>query len=249
MAGWYPGHMVATQKTIRELAPFVSAFVEVVDARAPEATRHRPLRGWVGKTPLILVLNKAELADPDTTEEWVSHYREQGFLAALPISALEPGSEAALKRLLARLLPAPRRLSVVGVPNVGKSTLLNRMVGRHRVATGAKPGLTRGPQWVRPGGGWEWLDLPGVLTPSKSKDWRLGALGVVALEPEATDEVALEIVGVVPELARIGLSAFGRRRGCIARGGDVDLRRAAEAVITDFRRGKFGRLSLERPGA
>lgn len=247
MAGWYPGHMVATQKTIRELAPFVSAFLEVVDARAPEATRHRPLRSWVGKTPLVLVLNKAELADPTTTQQWIRHYETQGIPAVVPISAIAQGSEAALKRLLTRLLPPPRRLSVVGMPNVGKSTLLNRMVGRHRVATGAKPGLTRGPQWIRPGDGWEWLDLPGVVTPSKTKDWRLRALGVVALEPDAVEEVALEVAGVVPELDELGLAAFGRRRGFLARGGEVDLRRAAEAVIRDFRRGKFGRVSLEHP--
>jgi len=248
MGNWYPGHMVATQKTIRELAPWVSAFVEVVDARAPLATRHRPLLTWIGKTPLVLVLNKVELAAPGPTQKWQRQLgSDPRVLAVVGLTATDPRAHQLLSRILVDKLPPPRRLSVVGLPNVGKSTLLNRMVGRHRVATGAKPGLTRGPQWIRPGDGWEWLDLPGVVTPAKSRDWKLQALGVVALSPDDIEEVAARLTTVVPE-ARLGpLEAWGRSRGYLSVGGKVDSLRTAQAVLSDFRQGKFGRLSLELP--
>ena len=248
MAGWYPGHMVATQKTIRELAPYVSAFVEVVDARAPAATRHRPLLAWIGKTPLVIVMNKIELADPVATQKWQRALEaDPRVLAAVGLTAAEPRARQVLARTLESRLPPPRRLSVVGLPNVGKSTLLNRMVGRHRVATGAKPGLTRGPQWIRPGDGWEWLDLPGVVTPSKSKDWRLQLLGVVAVGPDDVEIAAQRLTEIIPQPRLGDLEQWGKARGYLTTGGRVDELRTAQAVLSDFRRGKFGRISLEVP--
>jgi ribosome biogenesis GTPase A len=240
--------MVATQKTIRELAPYVSAFIEVVDARAPLATRHRPLLSWIGRKPLVMVLNKGELADPHVTARWVKGLASDSrILSVVALTATDPGARSVLTRVLSAKLPVPRRLSVVGLPNVGKSTLLNRMVGRNRVATGAKPGLTRGPQWIRPGDGWEWLDLPGVVTPSKTRDWRLKALGVVALTSDEVEEVAEQLSTVISEELLGNLETWGRRRGFLVSGGRVDHLRTAQAVLTEFRKGKFGPISLERP--
>lgn len=248
MANWYPGHMVATQKTIRELAPYVSGFVEVVDARAPSATRHRPLGSWIGKTPLIVVLNKAELADPSATQHWAAFLRaDPRVLAVVTLTATDPRARRLLLGTIAAQLAPPRRLSVVGLPNVGKSTLLNRMVGQNRVAAGAKPGLTRGPQWIRPGDGWEWLDLPGVVTPSKTRDWRLQALGVVAIGPDETELVAQQLTTVLDKEMLGEFEAWGLKRGYLSSGGKLDRLRTAQAILSEFRRGKFGRVSLEAP--
>lgn len=246
--GWYPGHMLVTQKTIRELAPYLSAFIEVVDARAPELTRHRPLTTWIGKTPLILVLNKSDVAEPKVTDAWVSWYQERG-IAAVPLTASAQDARGRLKAAITRRVQPPYRLSVVGLPNLGKSTVLNRMVGKNRVRTGGKPGITRGPQWIRLDDGWEWLDLPGVVTPSKSRDWRLAILGVVPVEPEEAEALAARIWQLYhPQAEEDAWVEWGRGRGYLIRGGEVDRQRTAEAVIAGFRQASLGRLSLEHPG-
>lgn len=248
MANWYPGHMVATQKTIRELAPYVSAFIEVVDARAPKATRHHPLLNWIGRTPLIMVMNKAELVEAEAVRAWIEEFRRDSrVLAVVALRATDPQSRRTLSQVIAKHLPPPRRLSVVGLPNVGKSTLLNTMVGRHRVATGAKPGLTRGPQWIRPGDGWEWLDLPGVVTPAKSSDWRLQVLGVVAMGPDEIEDAVAQLEAHIPDQVLGDLEIWARARGYLTSGGRIDRLRCAQAVLTEFRRGKFGLISLEYP--
>ncbi|MDA8193826.1 MAG: 50S ribosome-binding GTPase [Thermaerobacter sp.] len=250
--GWYPGHMVATQKTIRELAPYLTAFVEVVDARAPEATRHRPLDGWIGRTPKVVVLNKADLADPRVTQAWLGWYRAQGMVA-VALNAEANGADGVLRKRLSAQFASPFRLAVVGLPNLGKSTLLNRMVGTRRVATGARPGITRGPQWIRLPGGWEWLDLPGVVTPAKSRDARFKILGVVPYQAdESEDLAAIAWAFLHPQGPDVASGEewldYGRLRGFLSTGGAIDRQRTAEAILAGFRKGTFGRLSLERPG-
>ncbi|PSR29873.1 MAG: GTP-binding protein HSR1 [Sulfobacillus thermosulfidooxidans] len=246
---WYPGHMVATQRTIRELAPYLSAFIEVIDARAPNISRHQPLQQWIGRTQLIMVMNKAELADPDATQRWLGWFKSQG-VTALAISAQNPRVKIEVEKAIRRILAPPYRLAVVGVPNVGKSTLLNKMVGGHRVMTGAKPGITRGPQWIRLPGGWEWLDLPGVVTPRHSEDWRLKVLGIVP----STAEERLLLVDKIWELVVPQMPLpenwrdWGRSRGYLKTGGVLDEQRTADAIVLAFQNGKFGRVTLEEPG-
>jgi ribosome biogenesis GTPase A len=245
--GWYPGHMVATQKTIRELAPYLSAFIEVVDARAPEITRHRPLHQWIGRAPIIMVLNKSDTADRTITQEWVNWYRQSG-ITAVALTASQPDARRELRQVIVRALKPPYRLSVVGLPNLGKSTVLNRMVGKNRVRTGAKPGLTRGPQWIRLDDGWEWLDLPGVVTPARSRDWRLKLLGVVPVDPEDAEEVAERTWQLYhPTASGEEWLNWGRSRGYLQKGGGVDTQRTAEALIAGFRNASLGRVSLESP--
>ncbi len=246
---WYPGHMVATQKIIRELSPYLTAFIELVDARAPELTRHGPMGTWVGKTPRIVVLNKAELADQTITDAWMRWYRAQG-VGAVALTATHPKADRVLRTAITERVSAPYRLAVVGLPNLGKSTLLNRMVGKNRVATGAKPGITRGPQWIRLDGGWEWLDLPGVVTPSRSKDWRLKVLGVVPVAPDEMEDLAEKAWTRMHPNACGEPEAWvewGRQRGFLTSGAAVDLHRTAQAVLIGVRDGQFGRHSWEVP--
>ncbi|PSR21848.1 MAG: GTP-binding protein HSR1 [Sulfobacillus acidophilus] len=246
--GWYPGHMVATQATIRELSPYLSAFIEVVDARAPELTRHRPLQKWVGRAPTLLALNKSDLADPKTTQAWIKWYRRQK-IAAVAFNAQTQEAQRRLFQLVTETVDPPYRLAVVGLPNLGKSTILNRMVGKRRVATGAKPGITRGPQWIRLDNGWEWLDLPGVVTPSKSRDWRLKLLGVVPVEVDEAEDIASRVwVLYHPAAKPEDWVRWGQVRGYLRHGGEVDRQRTAQAVLAEFRRGAWGPISLQKPG-
>lgn len=239
---------MATQKIIRELSPYLTAFIEVVDARAPELTRHGPMATWVGKTPRIVVLNKVELAEQATTDAWMRWYRARG-MGAVALTATQPKADRLLRTAITERLPSPYRLAVVGLPNLGKSTLLNRMVGKNRVATGAKPGVTRGPQWIRLAGGWEWLDLPGVVTPARSKDWRLKILGVVPVAPEEMEDLAEKAwERIYPENTEPEAWVdWGRGRGFLTTGAEVDRHRTAQAVLIGIRDGQFGRQSWEVP--
>lgn len=245
---WYPGHMIATQKTIRELSPYLTAFIEVVDARAPELTRHAPMAQWVGRTPRILVMNKAELASGQANSQWLEWYRARS-ITAVALTASSQKADKVLRNVLTGAFAGPFRLAVVGLPNLGKSTLLNRMVGKNRVATGAKPGITRGPQWIRLEGGWEWLDLPGVVTPGKSKDWRLKVLGVVPPSPDELEDLADQAWHwLFPEINESGAwEEWGKKRGYLTTGGRVDRHRTAQAVMIAVRDGTFGPKSLEWP--
>ncbi|MCL8207800.1 MAG: 50S ribosome-binding GTPase [Actinomycetia bacterium] len=257
--------MAHTAETIRRVVRYLSVIIEVVDARAPLLTRYERMRTWMGTCPVVLVLNKADLADPAATHAWTRYFDARGEVA-VPLTATRP-EEAA--RLLRRLETAARpttvrRAAVVGLPNLGKSTLLNHLLGRAHLRTANRPGVTRGPQWVRRGR-WEWLDLPGVLARAQERDWRLKVLGAVGFDPSEAEDLALRLLqalgGTPPdptqsspvtggEAASGGddpLDRFGHMRGIIGRGGGVDRQRAAEAVIAAFQQGRLGRLTLEWP--
>lgn len=262
--GVLAGHMRKALRQIKENLWLVDVVLEVADARAPTATRNPALDRLVGRKARILILNKADLAAEEPTRRWLAYFR-RGGLAAEAVSAADGSG---LARLQARLAERGNdaRAMIVGVPNVGKSSLINRLAGGARTRTGARPGITRGKQWVRVDGVML-LDLAGVLPPflrNRTVLARLAALDVVGADAFARLDAAVALIddlrrlapremelhyGIQSELgeAEEVLTDIGRRRGCLLQGGRVDVERAAEMLLKDFRGGKLGRVTLEEP--
>ncbi|MDI3298219.1 MAG: ribosome biogenesis GTPase YlqF [Bacillota bacterium] len=267
--GLLRGHMARALRVARRLLRAVDAVVEVLDARAPRASRYPALARMVAGRPRLLVLAKEDLADPVVTRAWLEALAAAGE-RAVAVDLREGGGLARLRRELGALLAERQglrarrlpRVMVVGLPNTGKSTLLNRLAGRGAARTGARPGITRGEQWIR-GDGYELLDLPGVLPAALGNRRVLGLLAVCELvgpevvpEEEAARLLAEWLEAHAPALLeeRYGwqpgeppLEAVARRRGALLPGGLPDLERAGRTLLADFRRGRLGRLSLEAP--
>ncbi|HEY8394732.1 MAG TPA: YlqF/YawG family GTPase, partial [Thermaerobacter sp.] len=277
MKGVLKGHMARALRQVRRYLDAVDVVIEVADARAPFTSRAVQVASLVGGRAHLLVLARDDLADPDTTEAWLGWFRQQG----IPTEVAAAGDPRAPERLRRRVVaaagnrPKPRAM-VVGLPNVGKSTLLNRLAGRRRVRTGPEPGVTRGKQWVDLGSLWL-LDMPGVLPPRLGGGARrlvLGALGLVGPEVVSPYEAAVFLIARLggQETFRRGLRSrfrldealvpappaalppveavldgIARRRGLLRPGGEPDRERAAHVLLAAFRDGALGRLSLEHP--
>lgn len=277
---WFPGHMVKARREIRENATLVDIVIEILDARAPRSTSNPDLPELVKKKPIIRVLNKSDLADPEATRRFVEHFRAEG-LTAISMDSLtgkgsrevlqaimdtyQPLAEALLKR---RARVRPPRVMVVGVPNVGKSSFLNALVGKKAAKTGAKPGITRGRQWIRVRGDVELLDTPGIMWPkvdSEEQGLKLALLAVVGEKAYHDEEIALYLLKVlqarnpqilwkryqieVPGLkAAEILQLVGTRRGYLVKGGTVDTAKTARVLIEEFRRGNLGAITLDEIG-
>lgn len=269
---WYPGHMAKAKRLLKENLKLVDAVVEVLDARIPVSSRNRDIQELLEKRPVVAALTRPDLADSQTTEEWVKVLRDFYFDAA----AVNANTGDGVKKLLQILkkLPLrskhatrPLRLMVVGIPNVGKSSLINRLTGRSAAATGDKPGITKGKQWVRLQEGLELLDTPGLLWPKISCEKQaFGLAATGAIKDEILDpvELGMELVRFIREavpqqLAKRYkihmpdaepddiLAEIGRRRGCLVKGGEIDMEAAARLFVKDFREGRLGRLTLEKP--
>ncbi len=262
------------EKKLVQILKHVDMVLEVLDARLPLSSRNSRLAGLFAAKGVI-IMNKADLAEKKITGRWLDFFYQEGY-TAVPFTVKSP---AALKELEKKLLQRkrsglkfqrPLRLMVAGIPNVGKSSLINCLAGRFALRTGARPGITRGPQWIRLRAGWEMLDTPGLLPPylrSKSSKLPLALIG--ALEKDLPDAVEVarfllsRIVArealykrflnyylgkslLMPDYDAI-LQQLGRARGCLGPGGVVNLDKAANLLINDFRRGALGRISLEEP--
>ncbi len=282
VTGSYPGHAARARRLILEYLPVVDCVVEVLDARIPVSSRHPEMPGLVRGKPLVIALNKADLADPDATRAWASAYREAGQ-PAWPVQSRRGTGFGPLRHSVGRLSrvtlereaargrrPRPPRIVVVGIPNVGKSSLLNRLLGRARARTGGVPGITRGPQWIR-AGELEVLDMPGVLWPQPAdgeRAVRLALTGALAAGTYDSLEVARWLVrwlrgrapgalpaeswtagGELPPDCDAVLGAMARRWRFVGAGGLPDVGRAAERLILEFRAGRLGRLTLDDPPA
>ncbi|MEW9697743.1 ribosome biogenesis GTPase YlqF [Paenibacillus sp. SI8] len=282
---WFPGHMTRARRQIEDKLKLIDVVIELLDARIPLSSRNPMVDEILKGKPRMVLLNKHDLADPQITAEWVRYFADQG-LPALPIDA---ASGTQVKEILPRakelwahkiasqlrkgINPRAVRALIVGIPNVGKSTLINQLAGKKIAATGDKPGVTKGQQWIKVGSEMDLLDTPGILWP-KFEDqmvgMRLAATGAIKEELLHMDEIAFYVIKyMVREYGtalqeRFGIEelpkdlddpnevvkvmeAVGRKRGAIVSGGKVDLDKASLIIIRDLRAGKLGRISLERP--
>ncbi len=274
---WYPGHMAKTQRMLADSIKQVDCIAELLDARIPRASRNPQLEELAPHKPRLILLNRIDLADPAQTKEWEQFYKEQGCQVLLLDCKSGQGCQrfaGAVRTLLSDKIAQraargqighPLRVMVVGVPNVGKSSFINRIAGRTSAKVENRPGVTRGKQWVTAGEGVELLDTPGILWP-KLSDQR-GALLLAAtgaIRDQILDEETLA-VNLLPILQRLYpdalrdryriddtqldgvalLEAIARKRGLLAGGGYADTERAAPLVLSEFRTGKLGCLTLE----
>ncbi|MGI5822834.1 MAG: ribosome biogenesis GTPase YlqF [Dethiobacteria bacterium] len=268
--------MVREEIRLKEYIRFVDVVLEVLDARLPLKSRNYRLQKMLGEKNRLVVLNKADLADKEITGRWLEILAGKGW----PVLAFDAKKAFALKKMEKILLVSrpqnlrykrPIRLMAVGIPNVGKSTLINRLARRFAVKTGERAGITRGPQWIKMRGGWEMLDTPGLLPPRWRDNTGAFALAVIgALDSKVVDAVStakwllaqfllqektartlghyyLQGETEKEQGAAAMLLAIGLSRGCIKRGGQIDQEKAAQMILRDFRRGVLGPLSLEKP--
>ncbi|MHC1699149.1 MAG: ribosome biogenesis GTPase YlqF [Geobacteraceae bacterium] len=270
---WFPGHMGKALEQIEEQIRKIDVVIEVLDARLPFSSSNHKLAALRNNKVWIKVLNKNDLADPAVTKAWVRDFQLQAGVRALPLSAKKHADTKPLIKLCKDLVPRrgqpgfPVRAMVVGIPNVGKSTLINTLAGRSIAKVGDRPAITKSTQQIDLRNGIVLSDTPGMLWPDMDDQqgaYRLaasGAIGDNALDytsvglfageyllrryPELLkDRYALE---ELPETAHDLIVAVGRKRGLLATGGVVDLHRASEAFLRELRAGKLGRISLEEP--
>lgn len=274
---WFPGHMAKTKRLIIEHLKAVDVAAELLDARIPLASANPMVEELLSGKPRIVILNKADLADPGMTKAWESYYKRKG-VAAESMSCGNGKDKKKFLRLIKEaagpvlekwkrrgLKTRSARIMILGIPNVGKSTLINFISGTAAARTANTPGHTRGKQWVRLSQGLDLLDTPGVLWP-KFEDQvaalRLAATGAIAGDVFDADTVVPELMRVLARTApdalrekygiedaaadpQILLAQAGKRRGCILPGGAIDYARAQTMILNDFRSGKLGRITLD----
>lgn len=276
---WFPGHMAKALREMKTILGQVDLIIETCDARIPRSSRNPELKRLAPQKPLILVLNKADLSDPAVTKAWLEYYKEKHVHAIACDSIRRTGlnqlNQLALSLTREKIDQAaargrrfrPIRLLVAGIPNTGKSTLINAFSKRKAAKTADKPGLTRQLSWTRTGGQFELLDSPGVLWPKIESDvdqWHLAATGAIRDDLLATEEIAFSLwkqlleqypdatlaryqVDTIDEDPIISFEQAARNRGCLKAGGTVDLNRFSSVLIDEFRGGQIGRISLESP--
>lgn len=277
---WFPGHMTKTRRMIQENLKLVDLIIELVDARLPLSSRNPEIDALVGQKPRLLLLNKADIADQNATDAWVEYFKKQG-VEAMRISSV---ADKSLKMVLDRcrtllseqiarqkergLVGRSIKLMVVGVPNVGKSSFINKLSGKKSAQVGDRPGVTRGKQWIRLQNGFELLDTPGILWP-KFEDEQVGMYlaytGAIKDDIMDVEELSCHLLELLatryPQCLaerykmddvtnKTGyelLELLGRKRGFVVSGGEIDTLRAANILLDEFRAAKLGKISLEMP--
>ncbi len=278
---WYPGHMVKAKRKIAEDLKLVDVVIELLDARIPMSSRNPEVDEIVGNKKRIIVLNKSDLADPAINRKWMDYFNRGNTKVILANSVSGSGLKevlAASRHLMKEkldklrskgLLVKTTRALIIGIPNVGKSTFINKLAGRSVAQTGDRPGVTKAKQWIKVSPELELLDTPGILWP-KFEDERVGMclaftgaikdeiLDVIELSQKLLEVLAerfpdklkarykLEEIpeGITPEKL---LELIGRKRGCIIAGGEIDIQRASVMLLDEFRGGKIGNITLETP--
>jgi ribosome biogenesis GTPase A len=282
---WFPGHMTRARRQIEDKLKLIDVVIELLDARIPLSSRNPMIDEILKGKPRMVLLNKHDLADPQVTTQWVKYFADQG-LKAQPIDAAtgtnvkeiiprakELFADKIASQIRKGINPRAIRGLIVGIPNVGKSTLINQMAGRKIAATGDKPGVTKGQQWIKAGPELDLLDTPGILWPKfedQTVGMRLAVTGAIKEELLHLDEIAVfamkyiirhyadalqERYGIaelpedlddVNQVVEV-MEAIGRKRGAVVSGGRIDLDKASLIILRDLRAGKLGRISLERP--
>lgn len=276
---WFPGHMVKTKREIKENLKLVDAVIEIRDARIPNSSKNPDIDTLCKGKPRIILLNKSDLANERITKEWKKSL-ENDETVVLEVNALKADGLKNIKPALLKLLKEKHdrlrakglvkittRVMVVGIPNVGKSTFINKMARNNIAKTGDRPGVTKSKQWIKTSIGIELLDTPGVLWP-KFEDEQVGLnlafTGAIKDEIMDTEELAFNLVKKLEVdfkdelMARYkldelstetieNLDNIARKRGCLVSGGNIDYNRISSILLDEFRGGKIGRISLERP--
>ena len=275
---WFPGHMTKTRRKITEILPLIDAVAEVLDARIPLSSQNPDLPDIIGNKPRIILLNKCDMADSSVTEKWISYFKSKGITAIAVDCKSGKGLnnfKTTVKELLGEKLEIyrskgmvgkPLRVMVVGIPNVGKSSFINRIAGAGKAKVENRPGVTRGNQWFTIDKELELLDTPGVLWP-KFEDVTVGehlaftgAVNDRVIDVELLAVRLLEILCVQYKdllISRYGeldfddepyeiLGQIGRKRGMVMRGGEIDTVRASNMLLEEYRNLKIGKISLER---
>lgn len=282
---WFPGHMTKARRQIEDKLKLIDVVIELLDSRLLLSSRNPMIDDILRDKPRLIILNKADLADPEITRKWLAYFKEQGHVAH-PVDAstgtgvkeIPEQVKLLLKEKIDRQIargmnPRAMRALIVGIPNVGKSTLINRMAGKSIAATGDRPGVTKGQQWIKTGGNLELLDTPGILWPKfedQDVGYRLAVTGAIKEEILNIEDIAFYAVKYLvkdygsrfqerfgieklpedlenPDEIVAVMEAVGRKRGCLISGGRVDLEKASRALLHELRAGKLGRFTLETP--
>ncbi|MCM3699260.1 ribosome biogenesis GTPase YlqF [Paenibacillus macerans] len=282
---WFPGHMTRARRQIQEKLKLIDVVIELLDARLPLSSRNPMIDEILQGKPRLIVLNKADLADPAVTRQWIAFFKQEGHTAVeadassgrgikeIPQLAKELLKDKIEKQLAKGINPRAVRALIVGIPNVGKSTLINRLAGKSIAATGDRPGVTKGQQWIKVGTEMELLDTPGILWPKfedQNVGYRLAVTGAIREEILNAEDIAFFAVKYLaryywepfkdrfeleqppgdfedPDEIVAIMEAVGRKRGCLQSGGRVDLEKASKILLRELRAGKMGRYSLEDP--
>ena len=279
---WFPGHMAKTKRLMREALPEVDLILELIDARIPYSSKNPEIEGLIGEKPKITVFTKSTLANPELSKIWAKKYSESGSRtviidssAGIGIDALAEASRSVLSEKIERYKAkgmSGRHLKamIVGIPNVGKSSLINRIAGSRKAKVEDRPGVTLTKQWIPTEIGFDLLDMPGILWP-KFEDSRVGEnLAITGAIRDAildTEEIAMILCTRLMNVARAdfmsryklteaevdGLDGYdlfrlvGRKRGFLISGGEINHQRTAEMLLDEFRGAKIGKITLERP--
>ena len=277
---WFPGHMTKAKRMMESQIKLVDVVVEMLDARIPRSSTNPMLINVLGNKPKVIALNKTDMADNAKTDLWMQKLKNSG----LPVCKIDCATGKGVKQLISMIQVAAKpvldkwlkkgvrnrsvRVMIVGIPNVGKSTLINRLVGKNKVVAADKPGVTRGQQWITIAKGLELLDTPGVLWP-KFEDPEVGfclaATGAIKEDvfdrEQATELLIDRLMQRYPEElktkyavefensddVRAVITKIATSRGCIKAGGVLDLDRVIQTVLRDFRSGRLGRFTLDEP--
>lgn len=256
---WYPGHMAAAMRRIDDYMKLIDVVIEVVDARVPQIGANPMLDAISGKRPRLLVLTREDLADPAQTALWLKFLSSAGR-RAIAVNGREQASVGKAAYQLTQLAAGTRRAQramVVGVPNSGKSSVINGLLRRSAAKTEDRAGVTRQLQWFRVNPTLELMDTPGILVPKISTpdaQWKLALVGAVPRERYDPENVAVRFHRWLREVTggrtRVpDLETFAKSRGFMRRGGEADFHNAGQSYIRDFNEGKFGRITLERAPA